>query len=325
MKELAESTLATIHGVVTYLAKTPGDRVLVLASPGFLTLSLDDRVDAILNEALRAGIVINALDAKGLYTEDPAHGRISNELQAGQAASAMQAKHEAESFAPDLIGLTAAMTDLSLGTGGSFFHDRNDLVAGYASVAAAPEIEYILGFEPESKLNGSFHKLKVQINAPGNFAVQARPGYFANAAKEPNREPTPDEKVDAEVRGSDERSDFPVTISEKASKAVDGSQRFTVQAHVNIQKLPVQRKDDLYVDMLTFVVALFTPDGKMASGTEAHMDLALKPDSYKRFSETGINGTMSLGAPPGAYRLRVVVQEAAHGEISATSQTVQIE
>jgi VWFA-related protein len=324
IRELSETTLGTIQGVLRYLAKAPGDRVLVLASPGFFASSLNTQVDAIVDEALRAGIVINALDAKGLYTEDPTHGRMLNELQAGRPASAMQARHEGESFAPDLMSLTAAMADFALGTGGSFFHDRNDLTAGYYSLAAAPETEYLIGFEPEkSKLTGSFHKLKVQVNTPGTFDVQARPGYFA-PTKEPSG-PSPEEKIDGEVRGSEERSDFPLSVSEKPGTASNGGREISVETRVDIQKLPFQRQKDQYVDMLTIVAALFDAQGKMIAGKEAQMELALKPESFERFSKTGISGAMSLEAPPGAYRLRVVAQEAIHGEMSATSQKVQIQ
>ena len=325
VRELSETTLGTIQGVLHYLAKAPGDRVLVLASPGFFTSSLNTQVDAIVDEALRAGIVINALDAKGLYTEDPAHGRMLNELPAGTPASAMQTRHEGESFAPDLMSLTAAMADFAFGTGGSFFHDRNDLTAGYYSLAAAPEAEYLIGFEPEkSKLNGSFHKLKVQVNTPGTFDVQARPGYFASA-KKVSPEAAPEDKIDAEVRGSGERSDFPLSVSEKHGTARNGDRELSVETRVDIQKLPFQRQKDQYVDMLTIVAALFDAQGKMIAGKEAQMELTLEPESFERFSKTGISGLMSLEAPPGAYRLRVVAEEAVHGEMSATSKNVQIE
>ena len=54
------------------------------------------------------------------------------------------------------------------------------------------------------------------------------------------------------------------------------------------------------------------------------MELALKPESFDRFSKTGINGVMQLEAPPGGYRLRVVVQEAMQQAISATSKEVRM-
>jgi VWFA-related protein len=325
MRELSEHTLETIRGVVTYLAKAPGDRVLVLASSGFFTGTLETQIDAVVDEALRAGIVINGLDAKGLYTEDPSGGRMSNELEAGRAALIMQSKREGEIFAPDLMSLTGAMTDFAVGTGGRFFHNRNDLSAGYSSLAAGPETEYLLGFVPEkSKSSGAFHKLKVEVNAPGKFAVQARPGYFT-PTRQVSAEPTPEVKIDAEVRGSEERSDFPLSVSEKPGTASNGGREISVETRVDIQKLPFQRHKEQYVDMLTIVAALFDAQGKMVAGKEAQMELALKPESFERFSKTGIRGVMSLEAPPGAYRLRVVAQEAIHGQMSATSQNVQIQ
>ncbi|HEV2223171.1 MAG TPA: VWA domain-containing protein [Candidatus Acidoferrales bacterium] len=321
IREMSQDTLNGVQAVVDYLAKRPGERVLVLASSGFLTGTLGDRVDAVVDSALRTGVVINALDAKGLYTNEPSHG------QTGDVDTAnVVAMHEAESFGPAMTSATAAMADFAVGTGGRFFHNRNDLSAGYYSLAAAPETEYLLGFAPENaKLNGAFHKLKVEVNMPGKFYVQARPGYFAAKQASETSGPTPEEKIDAEVRGSDERSDFPLSVSERPVTASSGGRELSVQTRVDIQKLPFALQKDRHVDMLTFVIALFDSQGKMVTGKEAQMQFALKPESFERFSKSGISGAMSLEARPGSYRLRVVVEEALHGEISATSQSVQIE
>ena len=78
------------------------------------------------------------------------------------------------------------------------------------------------------------------------------------------------------------------------------------------------------VALVPFVAVLYAPEGGFVTGKEAVMDLSLKPESYERFLMTGITGTMSLEAPPGAYRLRIVVQEAVGGKMSATSKDVRI-
>src|SRR6185437_14295935 len=313
VRQMSQDTLNSLHAAVDSLADRPGERVLVLASSGFLAGTLEDQVDSILSDALHAGIVINSLDAKGLVTYTETEDRNDG---------AYQAVYRAQSFGQSMMTLTAAMVDFAVGTGGRFFHNRNDLAAGYYSLAAAPETEYLLGFVPgKEKFNAKFHKLKVTVSAPGKFNVQARPGYFAptKETKESNV------KIDAEVRGSDERSDFPLSVSERPETASSGGRELSVQTRVDIQKLPFELQKDRRVDMLTFVIALFDPQGKMVAGKEAQMQFALKPESFERFSKSGISGAMSLAAPPGAYRLRVVVEEAMHGEISATSQQAQIQ
>jgi VWFA-related protein len=323
-KLLSENTLATIQEVVNDLASKQGERVLVVASAGFLAGTIADQVDAIMDQALRQEIVINALDAKGLYAEDPSHTPL-NEVRDTQGP--LEFKHVNESFSWELMAADGPMADFADGTGGRFFHDRNDLNAGFYSLAAAPETDYLMGFVPENlKINGAFHKLKVEVNGPRKLYAQARPGYFAPSkeAKQTSKA-APDDKIDAEMRGSEERSDFPLSVSEKQATTGNGSPALSVEAHVDIQNLPFEQREDRHANMLTFVAALFGADGKMAAGKEAQMQLALKPETFERFSKTGISGTLSLEAPPGAYRLRVVVQEAARGEISATSQNVQIQ
>ncbi|MGC1290949.1 MAG: VWA domain-containing protein, partial [Candidatus Acidiferrales bacterium] len=332
VREMSQDTLNSSQAVVNYLTKKPGERVLVLASSGFLTGTMETDVDNLVTSALRAGVVINALDAKGLYTAmatmDPQHGW-TDDLADNVAV------HDLENFGPAMSSAMGAMVDFAVGTGGRYFHNRNDLAAGYYSLAAAPETEYLLGFAAEKeKFNGKFHKLKVEVKTPGDL-VQARPGYFAatkesseEAAKEPAGKaapPTAEEKIDAEVHGSEERSDFPLSVSAEPRTASDGSREVRVQTHVDIQKLPFDVQQDRHVDMLTFVTVLLDAQGKIVTGKEAQMQLALNPESFERFSKSGISGGMSLEAPAGEYRLRVVVEEALHGEMSATTKNVQIQ
>ena len=322
--QMSQDTLRTLQAVVEYLSKRPGERVLVLASSGFMTGTMETDVDNLVDDALRSGVVINSLDAKGLYTEFPNQTQMETE---DPDLSDSMAMHDAESFGPRLTSLTAAMADFAVGTGGRFFHNRNDLAAGYYSLAVAPETEYLLGFAPESeKLNGAFHKLKVDVSAPGKLSVEARPGYFAPASDvKKSGQPTPDEKIDAEVRGSEDRTDFPLTASTKSVTNAKGNKELSIQTRVDIAKLPFELQQDRHVEELTFVAALFDAQGKLVAGKEAQMDLAFKPENFARYSKTGINGGMSLEAPPGNYRLRVVIQEAVKGEMAATTRTVRIE
>ncbi|HYL61560.1 MAG TPA: VWA domain-containing protein, partial [Candidatus Methylomirabilis sp.] len=319
----SQETLGALRSVLSHLAKMPGDRVLLVASSGFYAGELQNLVDGVVNDALRSGIVINALDAKGLYTEDSGHGRVMDDVRPLSPAGMMRLRHEAESFGPSLFFASAPMTAFALGTGGQFFHDRNDLTAGYYSLAVAPETEYLLGFTPEkAKLNGALHKLKVEINAPGKYEVQARPGYFAQTKESSG--PTAEERIDGEVRGSEERNDFPLSVSEQNQTASNGDRKLSVDMRVDIQKLPFERQNERHVDMLTFVAALFDAQGKMVSGEEAQTQLALKPETFERFSKNGLSVVTSLKAPPGAYGLRVVVEEALQGKLSATRKEVQI-
>ncbi|SPE30952.1 hypothetical protein SBA6_1350009 [Candidatus Sulfopaludibacter sp. SbA6] len=54
------------------------------------------------------------------------------------------------------------------------------------------------------------------------------------------------------------------------------------------------------------------------------MELALTDATFARLAVTGLNARLTLEAPPGAYRLREVIQEAVDGRIATTLQPLEI-
>jgi len=58
---------AGIELLVPLMASLPGQRSIVIVSDGFLTQTLGDEISRISEHALRSQVIINALDARGLY------------------------------------------------------------------------------------------------------------------------------------------------------------------------------------------------------------------------------------------------------------------
>src|SRR6266481_7729211 len=59
-----------LEEVVRRLATMPGQRVLALVSPGFIPSTLQSEASEMVDRATRANIVINTIDARGLYAPD---------------------------------------------------------------------------------------------------------------------------------------------------------------------------------------------------------------------------------------------------------------
>jgi len=71
------------------------------------------------------------------------------------------------------------MAELADGTGGIFFHNSNDLDAGFKALTEAPDVVYVLELSLDNvKPDGSYHRLKVKVDRDG-MQVQARRGYVA--------------------------------------------------------------------------------------------------------------------------------------------------
>jgi VWFA-related protein len=177
-EEDARQTLLEIETVVRAMANLPGQRTLILVSPGFLSVSPDLMLfkSQILDQAAGANVVINALDARGLYVGN---------TDASQGPNATISQITGATSSDHLNGMVAsenAMSELANGTGGTFFHNSNDLEGGLKSLAAPPEYLYMLGVSlKDVKANGNFHQLQVKVGEHG-LHVQARRGYFAPKA-----------------------------------------------------------------------------------------------------------------------------------------------
>jgi len=166
--------LASVKDYVRRMATLPGQRTLILVSPGFLTLTSQALADEsqIMDAAAESNVTISALDARGLYVTE-----IDASERGGGSSFSTRLKSE---YRRNSMSLNEnVMAELAAGTGGTYFHNSNDLEDGFRRLTAAPEYLYLLEFSAGNvKQNGSYHRLKVKIDQEG-LTLQSRKGYFA--------------------------------------------------------------------------------------------------------------------------------------------------
>lgn len=158
-------TLDILKNLVRRMSVLPGQRTVIFASPGFYNPEQTQEESEIIDRALRANVIISALDARGLYI-GAAMPDISEPGPANVEAGVLEQQYRALSESVE-SGILAEFAD---GTGGAFFHNNNDLEAGFRRLAAAPDYYYLLGFSPQNlKLDGKYHNLKITLKSANNF------------------------------------------------------------------------------------------------------------------------------------------------------------
>jgi VWFA-related protein len=166
--------LAVLTSLLPRMALLPGERSVILISPGFYVGH--DRTDEeaqLIDAAIRAKVRIDALDVGGVGSPSirPVNPYDSTDPMAGRQ----------QRYVPPNNPVT--LTELTRGTGGAYVAADNDFDVGFRKLAT-PESFYVLGFSPvESKADGSFHELKVKLKDSRKLSVQARNGYYAPARK----------------------------------------------------------------------------------------------------------------------------------------------
>ncbi len=337
----AESRMAlgVLRDLVRRITLMPGPRTIVLVSPGFQTPQLEYEYREIIDRALRSEVIINAIDARGLYVpgaaSDPSQSGSGNStgaiIQTGrstfsaapgggvmvQEQKALYANANASADADVL----AAMAD---GTGGTFFHSNNDLYEGFNRVAAQPEYSYVLSFVPQDlNPDGSFHALKVKLNSPLKLNLQARRGYFAAKRLDDPAEEAKYEIEDA-VFSQNVSHGLPVELRTQFYKSSDTNAKLSVLAQVDVKHIRFRKEDGRNRNDLTIVSALFDRNGNYLQGEERVLHMRWKDETLESKLGSGITVKSSFDVKPGTYRVRLIVRDAEGQLMTAENSAVEI-
>lgn len=307
----SEYTYRHMEDALRRLSAMPGQRKLVFISPGFILSQLfSERVD-IIDRSNRSGVVIDTVDARGLYTPDLT-GDIANPPTTSYKTAGYTASYRVQAQSAQ----GAILDDLALGTGGTYFHNRNDIDVTLREAMAAPAASYLLGFSPQNlKLNGSFHTLKVGLSGKQKYAVQARRGYYApRTAKNP--EETAKEEIREAVFSQEEIRDLLVDLQTQFFRKDPAQARLSVLAHVDLKSLKFRKSDGRNHDDLTLATVIFDENGNFIAGGQKILEMKLLDSTLERLDRSGITVKSSFDVKPGTYLVRLVVRDK-EGEMMA--------
>jgi len=163
------------------MAPLPGQHVIILVSSGFFAPGPEAVTinSEILDIAARTNTVISALDARGLYTTNVG-AEVTTRVDEASQRLINQYRHDSMDANADV------MEELADGTGGTFYHNNNDLEAGVRTLISGTDYAYLLAFSAANTKPGAHHSLKVKVNEPG-LTVQARRGYSTPAPEKPKK------------------------------------------------------------------------------------------------------------------------------------------
>jgi VWFA-related protein len=314
-REAANANLGVLKDLIRRMALLPGTRNIVLVSPGFFPG--DDRHDEetdLENRAIRANVVINSLNTRGV--QPSSFGDVGTPqplLEVKQAFDREQANAD-----------EAILENLADSTGGTLFHNDNGYLEGFRRSAARPEYIYVLGFTPQNlKSDGSFHKLKVTLRSRAGLQVQARRGYFIQRSGIDAVEQGKEEVKDA-LFSRDEIHDLPVELLTEILKKGDDKSELSIVAHVDLKGLHFRKADGRNNDTIMVAGGVFDQNGKYVTGEQKTINLRLTDEDLDAFPKQRLMVRTKLDVASGSYVVRLVVRDSEGPAISAQNRSVEI-
>lgn len=321
-----DTTYQNLGNIVRKLETTPGQRVLVYVSPGFLVGqavfgSSWDWVE----KAVRAGVVVNTIDARGLYTPEglgdidappqvAADLGVSVDYQRIEGMYRMQTQFEQGQV----------LASLAANTGGTYFHNRNDLDVGLRQAMAAPSVAYILGFKPQNaEANGKLHNLKVRIASGRDYSIQARNGYYATK-KSADPEEQAKQEVTETLFAREEITSIPMQMKTAFFKSDDTSAQLSVLTRLDTRGVKFRKIDGRSCDNVVLATGVFDANGQLVDGKIKEITLKLQDSTLQKMVQTGITVKTVFKVKPGTYIVRSVVRGSEGEQLTSENLTTEI-
>jgi len=307
----------SLEQIVKRLDNMPGQRLLVYVSPGFdLTDGVVPHNWGFIERAIRAGVVVNTIDARGLYTANvmpdidaapqvAPYKSSTLDYQAAEGRYRMQAQFESGQV---LAGIAAD-------TGGRYFHNRNDLDVAMSQALAAPEVSYVLGFRPP-KPDGKFHTLKVKLANGKKYDIEATNGYYASK-REPESEAAAKQQIREALFSRDEIVSIPLQVKAQFSKVNSTSAELEVVANVDIRGQRFRKEEGKSCDDLILETGLFDANGELVDGQTKEVALKLSDSTLEKMTHAGLTIRTVLKVKPGTYRVRSVLRDSDSEQLTA--------
>ena len=295
--------------VVRRISGMPGQRSIVMASPGFFVpYAGQPDITDVINRAIRENVVISTLDVRGIWVPPPLSSRNSMAIT--------YLLEDAEAGDP-------VMEDLAHSTGGEWFHSNNDLGAGFKRLAAAPEFIYVLAFTPENlRSDGKYHKLQIALRDSKGLTLQARKGYYA-PKREVDAIDQAKQDIEDAVFARDVVRDIPLAVHTQFFRSGEAGARLSVVSQLDIRLLHYRKAEGRNDDTVTIVAALFDRNGFYITADEKLLTLKLRDETLEKKLGSGVKIKSSFNVKTGGYVVRVVARDS-EGQMM-TSETTSVD
>ncbi len=327
---LVTRSFSALRGFVKLAAALPGRKIVFFISDGFLLdhnrSDNDNRLQAITDAAARAGVVIYAMDARGLGAGQP---EASQSQMADPSGVLSQANIGEIKATQD--GLNALASD----TGGRAFFNTNSMPSAVATGLKESSTYYLLAWRPETEeqRNPRFRRIEVSVIGRPDLVVRFRRGIGEPpeqiAKDKPKPEPPPVGKTASDEINSVLRAQYPATAMPVAINLnfLDTPQyggTLTTTIKVGTSALALDAKPDGAVAAMDVAGWVLNDQGKSVSTFSKR--ITIKPTTKNpnnKLPENVFYNHFAL-VKPGLYQVRVAAMDEKTGSRGSAFEWIEI-
>lgn len=328
---ITTSTLVSLDGLMRSSARLPGRKLVFFMSDGFFldnnNSDAQDRLKTITTTAARAGVIIYAMDARGLITGLPS---ASDDVVVDLTGRLSRGTMGEVSAAQD------ALFSLAENTGGRAFVNSNALVPGLTRSLAETADYYLLAWRPDPETNrgGKFHRLEVSVVTRPDLIVRARRGYLNEETKSAARQSkdkvrpasmkTPDDELHAAFSDLLPRKGVPTSLSVNYMDLPEKGFMLIVTMQISGDALTYDQALNKLTATVEVVGGVLSDQGKLLSSFKDNLSVAANSTDEGIVGKHEITYTSQVAIKPGLYQVRVASRDVQGKRTGSAMQWVEI-
>jgi VWFA-related protein len=319
-----DQKLEAIENLTEVLAGIPGRKALVEFTGGITQTGEENRAElrAATDAANRADVSIYSIDARGLMATVPGGDATAEASSGNSMFSGAAVFHQTDQREDSRDTLATLSTD----TGGRAFFDLGDLSDALPKIQSENSGYYLIGYNlpPDVKRDGSWHAVRVKVNAPG-VHVRYRNGYYAPRDFQHLEKEDRDQQLAEAMNSEDPEVDLPIAVETGMFRISDQQAYVPIAAKLSSSALDWAEKHNRREAAFDFAAEVrAVPSGLIVAQLRDTITVHLDEQRYKQVSRSDLVYQGGVVLAPGTYRLKFLAREDESGKIGTFEEPLTI-
>jgi VWFA-related protein len=318
-----DEKLAAIESLATMLRKVPGRKSVLHFSSGITRTGQENEATlrAATDAANQADVSLYTMDARGLAALPPGGDASS----ASPSGTGIYSGSAVASQVSSLQGSRETLASLATDTGGRSFYDLNDFAPAFAEVQKENSSYYLIGYSPtNTRSDGRFRRIRVEVVGRPGLNVQARPGYFApknfRQFTREDKELQLQQVMDLDLPFVD----LPFVVDTAYFHRPDKKFTLVLAAKIPGSEVSFLKKSGKRETEFDFAWKVTDAQNHTVAALHDTLPVKMTDDTFQEVTSGNLLYEGELTLPPGKYSLKAVVRENQGGKIGTFEAPLEV-
>jgi VWFA-related protein len=312
--------LAALQTAVRMLGSLSEKKQLLFFASGIKMNGIDNQAQlhATVNAAIRAGVSLWPLDARGLMALAP----LGDATRGAPGGAGMYTGASAMAMNAGFQQSQDTLYALAADTGGKAFLDSNDLSAGIVKAQKAVSSYYIIGYYTTNQaLDGKFRRVKITLNNGVNASIDFRQGYFSNKTFNKFTAADKDRQLEDAMMLGDPITELTIAMEVNYFQLNRAEYFIPIVVKIPGSELALARKGGAQRTLLDFMLEVKDDYGTTIQNMRDKADFSLSDKTAAELAKSPIEYDAGFTLLPGKYTVKFLARDAETGHIGTYMNT----